>query len=87
MSGLEELREKIDRIDKSIQQLIEERMSVSEDIGRYKMAHSLPVTDQRREEELITKLRGRAASPRSADEIEEIYRTLMKLSRRRQEEL
>ncbi|MDZ7822182.1 MAG: chorismate mutase [Candidatus Marinimicrobia bacterium] len=50
-------RKKIDKIDKKLLQLLDERMELAEEIGRIKKARSLPVLDALREEELVKKLK------------------------------
>lgn len=49
MNKLEECRNKIDEIDTKIISLFEERMSVVEDVIKYKKENNIPVLDSSRE--------------------------------------
>ena len=53
---LKELRKQINEIDDEILSLYLKRMNISKQIGQYKKEHSLPIYDQKREEELINNL-------------------------------
>ena len=59
MSGLEQYREEINRIDTEMARLFEERMLVSKAIGEYKKEHGLPVKDAARESAIIAKSKER----------------------------
>ena len=48
-----ELRKEIDRIDKAMVSLFEERMRVCENVARYKMENNLPVLDSSREQQKL----------------------------------
>ena len=54
---LTELREQIDAIDRELVALLERRLDVSAGIGRYKLAHDLPVLDASREAEKLAAIR------------------------------
>ena len=85
MTDLNELRAAIDRIDREIQGLFEERMAVSDAVAAYKKARGLPVRDAAREELLLDKLRERASSKELGEEIVRLYEELLAISRARQE--
>ena len=53
MNDLNDIRKKINSIDKQMAKLFEERMQASKEVAEYKMAHGLPVFDRIREEEVI----------------------------------
>jgi len=53
---LEELREKIDRVDARIIQLLEERVDLAKKIGEAKRKHNLPISDPKREQEVLIKV-------------------------------
>lgn len=55
MSKLEESRQSINRIDKEMAKLFEERMKVCADIADYKKEHGLSVRDPGRETELVNR--------------------------------
>ena len=58
--GLAELRERIDKLDDELLELLARRMRVSRDIGRYKKQHGIPVLQARRYEELLARRCGEA---------------------------
>ena len=80
------LRTQLDRLDGDILALFEQRMALCAGIAEYKKAHALAVLDEAREEDKL-----RAVASRSSEELRDyalsLFRTLMALSRRRQEEL
>lgn len=53
MSLIDEARIKINKIDKEMIKLFEERMKAVLDVLKYKKEHNLPVFDEKRELELI----------------------------------
>lgn len=55
MERIDELRKRIDEIDKKVAQLFEERMGISSDILKYKLDHALPIEDLEREKAMIIK--------------------------------
>ena len=55
---LKDYRAEIDRIDKEIVSLFQQRMRTCEGIARYKHANNLPVMDTGRELEKIDQVRG-----------------------------
>ena len=56
---IEELREKIDRIDERILGLLEERVDIVKKIGAVKRKKGLPIDDIDREREVVGRLTGR----------------------------
>ena len=79
-------REEIDSIDYKILDLLVERLEVCKDIGEYKKNFNLPITDSKREEELLedrtnylTKL-----GTNSRNLIESLYKTIMEESKKLQ---
>ena len=57
MNELENLRERIDTIDKELIALFEERMDVVNDIAEYKIKNNLPILNQNREDIVISKVK------------------------------
>ena len=53
MSDLLQLRGEIDRIDREIVRLFEQRMEVTDEVGRYKIENGKKVFDREREREKI----------------------------------
>lgn len=50
---LKEYRKNIDRIDKQIIELLEERFEISKKIGKYKKQNNLPIKNKKREKQII----------------------------------
>ena len=53
---LEQLREKIDKVDSRIIALLEERVDLAKKIGEAKRKHGLPISDPNREQEVLIKV-------------------------------
>lgn len=54
---MEELRSRIDRIDKELLKLLDERFEVAREIGKYKEKHNMLIYDAKREREKIESLK------------------------------
>ena len=54
---LEEFRRSIDNLDAALIYLLAERFRLTQQVGEYKRAKKLPPADERREAELIARLR------------------------------
>jgi len=81
---IKELRKEIDTIDEEIVKLFSKRMHVSEAIGRYKIENNLKVLDISREVEKLEAVRS-IAEEGYEDEIEELFKGIMAISRKRQQ--
>ena len=82
---INELRLKIDSLDKEIVRLLTERMGVSAEVAAYKTANGLPVLDKNREVAMLEKIA--ALSGEMSDYTHEIYLEILKQSRAYQEKL
>lgn len=87
MEDLEVLRKKIDSIDKEIVELFEERMGVVLKVAEYKEKHALPILNAGREQEVIRKNLDKLKNKNYVNEAEELFKTLMEVSRKKQAEL
>lgn len=81
---INELREEIDKVDREIVELFSKRMHICEDIGKYKIEKGLQVLDVSREVDKLQAVRD-IVDEGLEDEVEELFKTLMTLSRRRQQ--
>lgn len=72
--NLEELRLRIDAIDKSIIENVTERMKIAGDIARYKKENGLPILDSKRERDKLS-----AISDLSGDDMKAYMRVLYSL--------
>ena len=82
---IKELRDRIDTIDNEMLRLFKERLTVAEEIGKYKAAHGLPINDPAREKEIL------ARHTENSGELElyiyQYFEHLFRLSKARQREL
>ena len=84
MRDIETLRAEIDRIDREIQRLFEERMAIADEVAAYKKAAGRAVLDREREEALLNKLKERASDGELGEEIVRLYERMLEISRDRQ---
>ena len=84
--NLEELRVKIDEIDREITRLFEARMDVAAQIAEYKRENNLPVLDAGREREKINAI-SENVRPEFQSYIRTLYSTIMDLSKNYQNAL
>ena len=80
--NLEQLRKRIDTIDKKIIKLIQERLKMSSAIAIYKQKYQLPIIQKKREQDAIQK---RTLQARAMDIdttfIERLFKLIIKHSR------
>ena len=81
---LKESREKIDRIDKEITRLFEERMEVANDVAAYKRSTGKKVYDPEREQQKLETLRSYASTEFNETAVEDLFRQIMSISRKYQ---
>lgn len=87
MSELEAARQRIDEVDRKLLDLIAERMHIAEDVAAYKRAHGLPVLDEVREQRVLSDRAFAAANRGLPDGIQDVFRAIMRMSRRYQRDL
>ena len=80
MMDIQELREKIDRVDDDLVRLYGERMELAREIGRYKRERNLPVLDTERERNLLNRV-GEKAGPENENGVRALFGFLMSQSR------
>ena len=81
---LVELRKNIDRVDNQILSLFLERMELCEQVAEYKREHALPIFNQEREEEILSRMEANAGN-RQRD-TRRLFSLVMELSRLAQRE-
>lgn len=84
MSDLLQLRGEIDRIDREIVRLFEQRMEVTDEVGRYKIENGKKVFDREREREKIETVKGLVEGDFNKHAVEELFEQLMAMSRKKQ---
>ena len=85
MNELENLRERIDTIDKELIALFEERMNVVNDIAEYKIKNNLPILNQNREDIVISKVKAIVKNKDYTDSATDFIKDIMAISRKYQE--
>ena len=87
MNELENLRERIDKIDKELIALFEERMNVVNDIAEYKIKNNLPILNQNREDIVISKVKAIAKNKDYTDSAIDFIKDIMEISKKFQQKI
>lgn len=82
---LEKGRIEIDRLDREIVKLFEERMKMVEKIAEVKLADNKDILDAGREALVIEKVQGYLENPELKEELADLYTEIMRISRGHQE--
>ena len=83
-NDLNQLRNKIDEIDKIIIEAFLERMKIVTDISNYKKRNKLPIYDSLRESELLSKRKGMVNDISFHKDIEDLFKLILKISKEHQ---
>ncbi len=83
---LQEIREKIDAVDRQIQTLFEERMLLCQDVARYKQANNMPVFQADREKQVLDKIEKNAV-PEMAAASRTLFANIMSISSQMQQKM
>lgn len=87
MANLDELREQIDKADEKLVKVLEERLDIVTNIGKYKIENNIPVVDRNRSGLVIQKAVGRLENPEYGGEITEIVSNIIHVSETMQKSL
>ena len=87
MNELENLRERIDTIDKELIALFEERMNVVNYIAEYKIKNNLPILNQNREDIVISKVKAIVKNKDYTDSATDFIKDIMEISKKFQQKL
>lgn len=87
MKDLNALREEIDEIDRKLVALFEQRMAVTEQVGRYKLANGIPVLDRSREEQVLAGKVALLENKALTEDVTNLFEAIMTISRRQQQKL
>ncbi len=87
MRDLDELRQEIDVIDEKIVSLFEQRMSLSEEVARYKIENGRKVFDREREQDKLETLTDLTHNDFNRQAVRELYLQIMSVSRKKQYQL
>ena len=77
MEQLAECRQKIDKLDLRLLELLNERTRIVEEIGRIKHHLSLPIYEPKREEEVFRNVTGHNSGPLSADAVKRVFERII----------
>lgn len=80
MSDINELRQKIDKIDVDLIKLFEERMNISQEIAEYKEKNGLAIFDENREMYVIAK-NIKNVGEENKVYVEDFIKTIMRISK------
>ena len=87
MNELENLRERIDTIDKELIALFEERMDIVSDIAKYKIKNNLPVLNQNREDIVVSKVKSTVKNKDYTDSATNLIKDIMEISKKFQQKI
>ena len=87
MNELENLRERIDTIDKELIALFEKRMNVVNDIAEYKINNNLPILNQNREDIVISKVKAIVKNKDYTDSAIDFIKDIMEISKKFQQKI
>ena len=88
MEKIKKARKHIDRIDAALIAILAERMSLMPEIAEYKKANKIPITDEKREIEIMKKLK-KIGKEYGLDEsfVEEVFLSIFNEAKRIQNEV
>lgn len=81
---LNEIRKEIDKIDRELTRLFEERMKLTYQVAAYKIENGKKVYDKEREDSKLETLSGYTEDPFNKQAIRELFSQIMSISRRKQ---
>lgn len=84
--NLEDIRKDIDRIDREMAKLFEERMNVVMKVAEYKKINNMPVKDKAREERVLEKVNHIIENKKYVSGFQKILRDIMDFSCELQDE-
>ena len=84
MRDLKELRVEIDRIDRQMVALFEERMGISREVAEYKVATGKKILDKEREQQKLEAVKALTHNDFNSHGVEELFKQIMAMSRKLQ---
>ena len=87
MTDLNVIRKTIDTTDATLLETFEKRMSLCEEVGRYKIETGKPVFDEKREEEKLQTLASLTKHAENKEDVRTLYKTILSISKKRQYEM
>jgi chorismate mutase len=86
MQTLARCRERIDQIDRRLVELLNERTSIVEEIGRTKKESALPIYEPKRESEVFSNITSHNGGPLTEDGLKRIFERIIDEMRRVQKD-
>ena len=86
LQTLAKCRERIDQIDRRLVELLNERTSVAEEIGRAKRGADLPIYEPKRETEVFNNITSHNRGPLTGDGLKRIFERIIDEMRRVQKD-
>lgn len=80
--SIDDLRLRIDEIDKDLMRLLELRFQVVKEIGDYKKEHNLPILDAKREQEVLVMRKEQLQNKDSWPHFEDLFKHIMDISKK-----
>ena len=77
LQTLAKCRERIDQIDRRLVELLNERTSVAEEIGRAKRGADLPIYEPKRESEVFNNITSHNRGPLTEDGLKRIFERII----------
>lgn len=87
MEELKQYRDQIDRIDRQLADLFQQRMDVVDRVGQYKLDRGIPVLDAEREQQVLQAKAALARDEAMGADLAALFENVMAISRRRQRKL
>ena len=85
-AALARCRERIDHVDRRLVELLNERTSIAEEIGRIKKAAELPIYEPKREKQVFENITSHNRGPLTGDGIKRIFERIIDEMRRVQKD-
>ena len=82
---LNEMRKKIDLIDRRLLSLLNQRMRLALELRKIKKESGKKIYDPKREKELLDRLKSLNAGPLQEEELKRIFQTVIKVCRQAQQ--
>lgn len=82
LKTLERRRREIDRLDKELLRLLNQRAKIACELGAIKVASGLPAYDGRRERQVLARVRAENQGPLTAESVIRIFRRIILETRR-----
>lgn len=82
MKDLEDQRKKLDNLDASILELLEERMRIVDDVAKIKDLHQMPLEDAEREKIVLEQIVQKTKHPLLKEQVSDIFKILIECAKR-----